>query len=94
MSRIVDGFKDQVWVIKEMDAGTVVKQFTRPAQQANEVDIILFIETLARRHLKPEDAERAPTLWRHRRDGTGERSVLIAGQNPHYVAALYRMDEI
>ncbi|UVC12414.1 hypothetical protein IHQ71_30910 (plasmid) [Rhizobium sp. TH2] len=94
MSRIVEGFKNQVWIIREMKGNAVIREFKRPVQQANENDIIILIETLARNHLTAEEAERSPDLWRHHKDSGGNRLIFSAGQNPHYVAAMYRSDEI
>jgi len=64
-----------------------------PLDQADEAKISERLRNLAAKHLTSEEI--AAGLADVRRDATGgNRIALMAGQNPHYIAGLFRSDEL
>src|SRR5262249_50169349 len=93
MSDIVSGFEQMVWWILGYDSTKEILRLEIPLNQADESTISEILRSLAAKHLTP--AEIAAGLANVRRDDTGgNRFTLMAGQNPHYVAGLFRSDEI
>ncbi|TAV89300.1 hypothetical protein [Rhizobium leguminosarum] len=95
MSSIIDGFKDQVWRIIEMDGTEQISEQHISLSEATESQIIDMIEAMAKRHLTELEITDTPSLSRAVRDSDhGNRITYSAGENPHVIASLWRADEL
>jgi hypothetical protein len=93
LSDIVSGFRQMVWLIVGYDSLKEIVRREIPLDQADEATISEMLRSLAAQHLNSEEI--AAGLADVRRDATGgTRTILIAGQNPNYVASLWRSDEL
>lgn len=93
LSDIVSGFGKMVWRIVGYDSTTEIMRREIPLDQADEARISEILKTLAAQHLT--SAEIAAGMANVRHDTRfGNRITLIAGQNPYYVASLWRSDEL
>ena len=93
LSDIVSGFGQMVWRIVGYDGTKEILRQEIPLNEADEPRISEILRSLAAEHLTP--AEIAAGLADVRHDTTGgNRITLMAGQNPHYVAGLFRSDEL
>jgi hypothetical protein len=93
LSDIVSGFEKMVWCIVGYDGTKEIMRQEIPFDQADERRISEILRDLAAQRLTP--AEIAAGLADVRRDDTGgNRITLMAGENPHYVAGLFRSDEL
>ncbi len=94
MSSIIDGFKDQVWRITEMNGAELISEEFIPLSDATEAQIIAKIETMAKRYLSEREIAETPSLFKADRDeGNGDRIIYMAGENPYIIASLWRADE-
>jgi hypothetical protein len=93
MSDVVSGFGQMVWRIMGYDGTKEILRQEIPLSEADEHRISEILRGLAAKHLT--SAEIAAGLADVRRDTTGgNRIALMAGQNPHYIAGLFRSDEL
>jgi hypothetical protein len=93
LSDIVSGFGQMVWRIVGYDGTKEILRQEIPLNQADERRISEILRNLAAEHLTSEEI--AAGLADVRRDATGgNRIALMAGQNPHYIAGLFRSDEL
>jgi len=82
-----------VWRIVGYDSAIEILQQEIPLNEADEPRISEILRSLAAEHLTSEEI--AAGLADVRRDATGgNRIALMAGQNPHYIAGLFRSDEL
>lgn len=91
-------FTDMEWRITVMDSTTTVEEFKIPQQQLSEEKLKHIMELLAARNLSPDEiigsAVGNAKLLEVGSDTTrGNRLTYWSGQNPHYVAGLFRKDE-
>lgn len=94
MSDIVKGFQNQTWCIMKMNGLETVEEERIPLNEASEDGIISLLEKKAAGGLTAREVKDAPHLFKVRKDlGGGNRVLYTAGQNPHYVASLWRADE-
>jgi hypothetical protein len=95
MTDIMTGFQNQVWRIQKMDGLTVVSEEFIPLSEAPEDKILRLLEERAKEELTPREIRDAPQLFQARdMTGNGKRLIYTAGENPHYVASLWRSDEL
>ncbi len=95
MSSIIEGFKDQVWRITEMDGAELISEEFIPLSEATEAQIIEKIERMAKRYLSEREIAETPSLFKADRDeGNGNRIIYMAGENPYIIASLWRADEL
>jgi hypothetical protein len=93
LSDIVSGFGQMVWRIVGYDSAKEILQQEIPLNEADAPRISEILRSLAAKHLTSEEI--AAGLANVRRDATaGNRIILTAGENPHYVASLWRSDEL
>ena len=82
-----------VWRIVGYDGTKEIMRQEIPLNEADEPRISEILRSLAAEHLTSEEI--AAGLANVRRDATGgNRIALMAGQNPHYIAGLFRSDEL
>jgi hypothetical protein len=82
-----------VWRIVGYDGAEEILRQEIPLDRADERRISEILRDLAAQHLTSEEI--AAGLADVRRDATGgNRIALMAGQNPHYVAGIFRSDEL
>ncbi|CVI54563.1 hypothetical protein CFBP4996_09145 [Agrobacterium leguminum] len=95
MTDIMTGFQNQVWRIQKMDGYTVVSEEFLPWSKASEEDILRLLEDRAKKELTPREIRDAPQLFQAKdMTGNGKRLIYTAGENPHHVASLWRLDEL
>jgi hypothetical protein len=93
VSNAVDGFGELVWKIQGYDGTTIILEQTIALNDANEAKISGLLKSLASKDLT--EAEISAGLADVCKDDRhGNRITLSAGQNPHYVASLWRGDEL
>ena len=93
MSGAAHGSGDFVWEIVGYDGSTTILEQRIPLNDADDMKISSLLKRLASQHLN--DAEISAGLADvHKDDLHGNRITLHAGQNPHYVASLWRDDEL
>ena len=94
---VIDGFKNMSWVISGYD-GTEQVYFKRiDATGVSEERIKEILRELAIQHLTPDEIKacnegRAPFLT-VQADENNNRLAYMIGENPHYIAGLFRADE-
>ena len=93
LSDIVSGFGHMVWRIVGYDSTKEIVRREIPLDQADETKISEILRSLAAQHLTSEEIAAGLANVRHDTTG-GNRIILTAGQNPHYVASLWRSDEL
>ena len=94
MAKVTD-FNNQSWVIEGYDSATLIERNVLPFSQASEKTVIRMIEEKAKTHLTATEVLEKPQLWLARKDEvSGNRITYSAGENPHYVAGLWRSDEL
>ena len=80
------------WHIEGYDGTEQILEQQIPLDQADETKICEILKLLAAKHLTA--AEVKAGLAEARQDTTNaNRIMFMAGQNPHYVASLWRSDE-
>lgn len=80
------------WRIKGYDSLKEILDQRVPLNGNDEAKIAALLKSLASKHLNA--AEIAAGMADVRKDDSGgNRIILSAGQNPHYVAGLFRSDE-
>tara|TARA_R110000850_G_scaffold132030_3_gene253077 strand:- start:584 stop:841 length:258 start_codon:yes stop_codon:yes gene_type:complete len=77
----VDGFKNQTWLIIKYDSLEEVSQERIPQSDISEIEIIAKLAKLSGQ-IPQKDS------------GKGSRIIYMAGENPHWVASLWRADEL
>ena len=93
LSDIVSGFGKMVWRIVGYDSTKEIMRQEIPLDQADASRISEMLRNLAAKHLTPEEIAAGLADVRHDTTG-GSRIMLMAGENPHYVASLWRSDEL
>jgi hypothetical protein len=84
---------DLVWKIEGYDSTTKILDQTIPLNGADETKICDLLKSLASKNLRADEI--AAGLADVRKDDAhGNRITFYAGQNPHYVASLWRSDEL
>ncbi len=95
MNSVIEGFKNQVWRIVEYDGFKVVSEERIPLDDADEARIVYLLELKAKSHLSTRQVKYSPKLYQVRKDASqGNRVSYSAGDNPYYVASLWRSDEL
>ena len=95
MIDIVSGFRKQVWKLIEYDGSKKVSEERIPLDEAGEAAIISLLMKRASKHLADNEIQTSPHLYAVRKDTEGgTRIIYSAGQNPHFVASLWRLDEL
>ena len=97
MSDIVSGFQNQVWRIIGYDSSIVILEESIPLASADEKTIVARLKELVSKHLKADEIAGANagtnSLLQPRMDsGGGNRLIITMGENPHYIASLWRSD--
>ena len=82
-----------VWKIEGYDGTERILDQTVPLNSTNEAQITSILKGLASKGLTPSEIS-AGLADVHKDDVNGNRIIFHAGQNPHYVASLWRSDEI
>ena len=81
MSKIVDGFQNQIWVIEKYDSLKLLSAERIPQSDASKLDIISKLQGLSGEVPQADE-------------NNAKRIMYMAGQNPHWVASLWREDEL
>ena len=84
---------EMVWRIEAYDSNTLISETVIPLNNASEAKISELLKSLASQHLSPEEIA-AGLADVSKDDAHGNRIILTAGQNPHYIAGLFRSDEL
>jgi hypothetical protein len=93
LSKVISGFGELEWKIEGYNGVDKFFEERIPLNDAPEEKIASLLKGLASKHLTA--AEIAAGMADVRKDAQhGIRIILMAGQNPHYVAALFRGDEL
>ncbi len=93
MNTIVGGFENMVWRIIGYDGLEEISQQTYSLKTTDQAKIEALLKELASQHLT--FSEVAAGFADVRIDeSNGNRVMLSAGENPHYVASLWRADEL
>jgi hypothetical protein len=82
-----------VWKIKGYNGTEKILDQTIALNSADEMKITSLLKELASKNLTPSEIS-AGLADVHKDDAAGNRIIFHAGQNPHYVASLWRSDEI
>jgi hypothetical protein len=82
-----------VWKIKGYDGTEEILDQTVTLNSADEMKITGLLKDLASKGLTPSEIS-AGLADVHKDDVGGNRIIFHAGQNPHYVASLWRSDEL
>lgn len=94
---VVEGFKNMSWFILGYDGMTEIYQRRIAADQVDEAGIRKILRELAMQHLTPEEIAASDrgdaTFLTIRPDDRSNRLSFMIGENPHYVAGLFRADE-
>lgn len=92
---IVNGFQNQIWRIRKMDSLDQIWEELVPFSEADEAAIRARLEELAKTELTAREIEETPSLYKATdQTGGGKRLIISAGDNPYYVASLWRSDEM
>jgi hypothetical protein len=95
MTDIVNGFENMVWRVIGYDGTEQISEETIPVDRADESAIVMLLRKLAASHLSEDEIQDAPGLLEVRKDlDHGNRVTFSVGENPHYVASMWRADEI
>ena len=95
MSRIVDGFQNQIWRVVRYDGLIETEEERIPVDRYSVSELIEMLTERAKSELSPSELRDNPQLYEVRADfENGNRLMLFAGGNPHYVADLWRGDEL
>lgn len=81
MSEIIEGFKKQIWRIIKYDGLEKVEEERIQQAEISEIEIVAKLAELSG-ETPQKDSDR------------GNRLIYMAGQNPHWVASLWRADEL
>lgn len=93
LADVVDGFRGLVWQIVGYDSTDEILKQVIPLVSADEARISSILTELASKHLNA--AEIAAGFAKVRKDDLhANRITLSAGENPYYVASLWRSDEL
>jgi hypothetical protein len=93
LSKVISGFGELEWKIEGYNGVEKFFEERIPLNDASEEKMASLLKGLASKHLTA--AEIAAGMADVRKDAQhGNRVILMAGQNPHYVAALFRGDEL
>lgn len=93
MSAIVEGFGGMAWRVIGYDGTEEILNQTYPLNTTDQARICAVIKALASKHLNA--SEIAAGLADVRADEkSGNRIIFKAGENPYYVASLWRSDEL
>jgi len=84
---------EMVWRIEGYDGSTLISESVIPLNNASEARISELLKSLASQHLSPEEIA-AGLADVSKDDANGNRIILTAGQDPHYVASLFRSGEL
>ena len=91
----VDGFKNQVWRIIKYEGITEISERRIPLSETSEAGIIAFLHNLASETLTVGEVRNSPHLFEVTKDDDGgNRLSYRAGENPLFVASLWRSDEL
>jgi hypothetical protein len=82
-----------VWKIKGYNGTEKILDQTIALNSADEMKITSLLKELASKNLTPSEIS-AGLADVHKDDAGGNRIIFHAGQNPHYVAGLWRSDKI
>jgi hypothetical protein len=82
-----------VWKIEGYDGSKKILEQTVPLNDANEAKITSILRALASKGLTPGEIS-AGNADVHKDDKYGNRIIFSAGENPYYVASLWRSDEL
>lgn len=98
MADAVDGFARQVWRIFGYDSTDRIFEMEIPQAELQPLQVAALLRYLVARNLSPDEivaAVRGETSFLEVRDNTegGNRFSFMAGENPYYVAGLFRADE-
>jgi hypothetical protein len=86
-------FGELIWKIEGYNGTDIILEQTIPLNNADETKICGLLKSLASKHLN--EGEIAAGLADVRKDNVaGNRIIFYAGQDPHYVASLWRSDEL
>ncbi len=95
MNDIVEGFKNQTWLIRSYNGTDQTAEQQIPYEDTTEEKVIEQLEAMAKETLTPEEIEQSPHLYSARIDGgEGNRIIISAGMDPHFTASLWRQDEL
>lgn len=91
-------FSNMEWRFTGFDSTTKIFEFKVPQAELDETGVKRVLELLIARHLEPEEALYAALgknpLLEVKSDSTrGNRVSYWGGQNPHFIAGLFRKDE-
>ena len=90
MSKVVSDFQTMVWQIIGYKRFQKIFEKRIPLAEADEAAISAMLRNLAAHHLTPGEVGQG--LADVHRDATC--AMLMAGENPYYVAGLFRSDEL
>jgi hypothetical protein len=94
LSNVVGGFGSFVWIIEGYDGAEIILEPQRiPLNDATEEKISDLLKSFASKHLTLAEISAGVSDVR-RDDRHGDRITLTAGENPYYVASLWRSDEL
>ena len=95
MASIIEGLQNQIWVISKHDSLDLVWERRIPLSEASEAEIAEQLAHFVKADLTDREVRESPQLYQVDKDmKNGLRVALRAGTNPHYLASLWRADEL
>jgi hypothetical protein len=91
MSDVIDGFQHMMWRIQGYEGDKQILEEIVSVEAMSAAAIAEHLKGLASQNLTPEEiaALEASVDETH-----GKRMTITVGENPHYVASLWRRDEL
>jgi hypothetical protein len=90
MTDVVAGFEHMVWRIQGFDGQKQVHEERVPIEEMSAAAVGEHLEALAGEGLTAEEASALEVSV----DAEHERMTITCGDNPHFVASLWRRDEL
>jgi len=91
MSDVIDGFQNMAWRIQGYEGDKQILEQIVSVEEMSAAGVAEHLKGLASQNLTPEDIAALEVSV----DEThGKRMTITVGENPHYVASLWRKDEL
>jgi hypothetical protein len=91
VSDVIDGFQNMAWKIQGYDCDKQILEEIVSVEEMSAAAIAEHLKGLASENLTPEETA---ALELSVDETHGKRMTITVGENPHYVASLWRRDEL
>ncbi len=91
MSDVINGFQNMAWRVQGYDGDRQILEQIVSIEEMSAAGVAEHLKRLASQNLTPEETAALEVSV----DEThGRRMTITVGENPHYVASLWRKDEL